>query len=245
MWSVRMRASKTENDRERHISGAEGIYDFSEIRRALINYFERGVKHSRGQPDKIIITIEKINQRIERVTALPVNTFFSNSPDEAMAIVIEKLSSLSISNRAIKTALEVIEKNSMRGATLIDSMNGNRLEKDLNRGVRVSRIHMEKKRRSKILRQIKNLSSEPQRVIEALTIASKVASCKDILAELCISDNPDYTTGYIASRAFGYLRITNIKHPGDPKGGRAFFIKTPCDLENLINYLERTPVLVI
>jgi len=34
-----MRAAKIENDAEEHISGAEGIYNFSEVERLLKNFF--------------------------------------------------------------------------------------------------------------------------------------------------------------------------------------------------------------
>ncbi|GLI53800.1 6-carboxyhexanoate--CoA ligase [Thermodesulfovibrio yellowstonii] len=245
MWSVRMRASKKENNIEKHISGAEGIYDYSQINRVLKQLFKRAFEHSKGKPDKVVITIERINDEIQTVFALPINTFFVNSPEEAFCLISKKLSSIGISDKAILSAFEVIKKYPMRGATLIDSITGERLERDKTRGIRVSRIHMDKGKRIKLIRQIKNLSTQPQRVIEAITIASKVASYPEVVAELCISDNPDYTIGYIASRDLGYLRITNIKNKGETIGGRAFFVKTPCDIEKLTNYLERKPVLVI
>jgi 6-carboxyhexanoate--CoA ligase len=59
MWSVRMRASRFENDSEKHISGAEGIYDLVNIERALKELFKRALNHSKGQPDKIVFTVEK------------------------------------------------------------------------------------------------------------------------------------------------------------------------------------------
>lgn len=245
MWSVRMRASKKENSREKHISGAEGIYDYFQIERALKEYLKRAFEHSKGKPDTIVLTIEKINEEIERIPALPISTFLSNSSEESLKFIKEKLKSLGISEKSINIAFYVINNCQMRGATLIDYLTGERLERDKERGVRVSRIQMEKSKRNRILRKIKNISNQPLRTIEALTIASKVIYYPDVVAELCISDNPDYTTGYIASRDFGYLRITNIKNQGQHKGGRAFFIKTPCDTEALIEYLERKPVLIV
>ncbi|MCX7988123.1 MAG: 6-carboxyhexanoate--CoA ligase [Thermodesulfovibrio sp.] len=245
MWSVRMRASKEEKGKEKHVSGAEGIYDYSKIGQVLKVFLKRAFEHSKGRPDKIVFTVEEIKDRIHTISALPVNTILCNSPEEAFIVIKEKLNSIGISDKALISAYDVIKNLPMRGATLIDSMTGERLEKDKTRGVRVSRIHMENDKRVKLLKQIKRLSTQPQRVIEAITVASKVASCSEIIAELCISDNPDYTTGYIASRNFGYLRITNIKNQGEDFGGRAFFIKTPCNLETLINYLERKPVLVV
>jgi len=81
-------------------------------------------------------------------------------------------------------------------------------------------------------------------VKEALILASKVASHPDVTAEICISDDPDYTTGYIASKQLGYLRIPNIKRRGEKHGGRVFIVKESADIDRLTNYLEKTPVIV-
>jgi 6-carboxyhexanoate--CoA ligase len=82
-------------------------------------------------------------------------------------------------------------------------------------------------------------------VREALTLASKVLSSRRIIAELCVSDDPDYTTGYIASRKFGYVRIPNIKSAGSKEGGRAFFVKEGAGIKEISNYLERVPVMIM
>lgn len=244
MWSLRMRASKIENKEEKHISGAEGIYNIAEVEKVLKQFFKRAIQHPKGLPDKIILTVEKIKEPINEIKVLPVKTVFCISPEEASVFIKEKLLSLGISEKAISSAWDVINHCKMRGASLIDSKTGKRLEPDKERGIRVSRIQMDKKTKTRILRKINKLSKEPQRVIEALTIASKVASVKEIFAEICVSDNPDYTTGYLASKELGYLRITNIKKEGKNKGGRVFFVKTPLDIEKIINFLERTPVIV-
>jgi 6-carboxyhexanoate--CoA ligase len=65
-----------------------------------------------------------------------------------------------------------------------------------------------------------------------------------VLAELCISDDPNYTTGYVASRRFGYVRIPCIKRKGSPCGGRVFFIQEEADVKKIVEYLERTPVVM-
>lgn len=245
MWSLRMRASKIEDNEEIHISGAEGIYNFDEIEKFLKKFFKRAIEHPKGIPDKIVFTVEKIKEQIQSVKALKVKTIFCESPDKAEETINEHLTKLGVSGKAIKEAWNVIKGQRMRGATLIDCLTAERLEPDKKRGVRVSRIQMDRKKRIQILRKIKNFATEPQRVIEAITVASKVASCPEVIAEICVSDNPDYTTGYIASKDFGYLRITNIKKEGEIIGGRAFFVKTPFDIEKLIKFLERTPVIVL
>lgn len=245
MWSLRMRAAKIENDAEEHISGAEGIYNFSEVERLLKKFFQRAIKHSNGMPDKVILTIEKIKEPIHEIKALTVKTIFCSSPDDAQNISREYLINLGISEKAIVTAWNVIKNHKMRGATLIDAFTGGRLEPDKKRGVRVSRIQMATKKRLQILGKIKNFTTEPERVIEAITVASKVISFSEIIAEICVSDNPDYTTGYIASKESGYLRLLNIKNKGEHIGGRAFFVKSPVDLNKMIEFLERTPVIII
>lgn len=240
MWSVRMRASKMES----HISGAEGIYEFNKIERFIKKFFKRAIKHPNGMPDKVVLTVEKIKEPVQEIKVLDVKTVFCKSPEESKEVINEYLIKLGISEKAISSAWDVIENHRLRGATLIDSFTGGRLEPDKKRGIRASRLQMDKKTRVKILRKIKNLTTQPERVIEALTVASKVASRKEVIAEICVSDNQDYTTGYIASKEFGYLRITNIKNEGENIGGRAFFVKTPLNIEKLIKFLEKTPVIV-
>ncbi|WP_353684495.1 6-carboxyhexanoate--CoA ligase [Thermodesulfovibrio sp. 3907-1M] len=240
-----MRASRVEHDKEIHISGAEGIYKFDELERFLKKFFKRATEHPNGFPDKIFFTLEKIKEQIQFIKALPIKTVFCETPEKAKEIINEHLTKLGISEKAITTGWNVIKGQKMRGAALIDCLTGVRIEPNKERGVRVSRIHMDKKRKIQVLRKIKNLTSEPQRVIEAVTVASKVASCSEVVAEICVSDNLNYTTGYIASKEFGYLRITNIKKHGEAIGGRAFFVKTPLKIDKLIKFLEKTPVIVI
>ena len=64
-----------------------------------------------------------------------------------------------------------------------------------------------------------------------------------MLAEVCISDDPDYTTGYVATRSLGYVRVPNMKSAGSPVGGRLFLVNTD-DVAEVVAYLEHTPVLV-
>jgi len=81
--------------------------------------------------------------------------------------------------------------------------------------------------------------------MDALAIATKVADRKESVAELCWSDDPAYTTGYVASRKSGYIRITNMKKKGNPAGGRVFFVNLQgLNLEEYIHYLEKQPVII-
>ncbi len=71
-----------------------------------------------------------------------------------------------------------------------------------------------------------------------------MASHTDIISELCVSDNPDYTTGYVASKSLGYVRIPHIKDRSSMYGGRVFFVKDSVDLNLLKRYLEERPVII-
>ena len=44
---------------------------------------------------------------------------------------------------------------------------------------------------------------------EALILASKIASCKGIVAELCWSDDPSYVIGYVGTKD-NYERIVSL-----------------------------------
>ncbi|MFZ6016864.1 MAG: 6-carboxyhexanoate--CoA ligase [Nitrospirota bacterium] len=269
-WSIRMRASKSvtsnklrvtskkQNKKlslvtrhslllptdEIHISGAEGIYETSEIQKVIKKYTLRALDHPKGRPDRVVITIEDIMEKPEIVPSLPVTTIKCSSTDEAKDAVIKILRSLKVSERAIDVAFELIRKDRMRGAAIITSEKGNRLEPDRERGVRASRLGINKTVLRILSSKLSRLGINTETVKEALILASKVASCEHVIAELCVSDDPDYTTGYVASKKFGYLRIPGIKHKGSKSGGRAFFVKEGINVKDIIDYLERMPVII-
>jgi 6-carboxyhexanoate--CoA ligase len=130
----------------------------------------------------------------------------------------------------------------MRGAMLMD-IEGVRLEPDLLRGVRVIRMGITQKAAAELSKKLGRLGLNNNTVKEALILASKVHRHRIVLGELCISDDPNYTTGYIATRTHGYIRLPRIKKRGVSYGGRAFFIAGG-EVKELIRYLQRTPVLI-
>ncbi len=244
-YELELKKSSKNKNLEIHISGAEGIYQESEILKVSNEYIKRALTHSRGKPDKIIITIEEIKDKIRKISLLPFTTLKCNSPDEARQIIYQKLSNLSISKKAIINSFKVLtSKKTMRGASLITNQSGYRMEPDRERGIRASRLGIEKTAERALNKKLSKMGLNTKIVKEALILASKVASHEDVIAEICISDDPDYNTGYIASKDFGYLRIPNIKRIGERHGGRVFIIKEDCDINELIIYLEKTPVLV-
>ena len=132
----------------------------------------------------------------------------------------------------------------MRGAVIMDANTGERLEPDSCRGVRVSRMDLTPACRSVMECELAAAALGHHRVLEALVLAGKVLGAPGIVAELCWSDDPDYTTGYVADPQAGYQRITDLKAAGDLRGGRVFFVNTAdVSLEELVAYLESQPVL--
>lgn len=230
---------------EIHISGAEGLYDFSEIPEITKEYFLRAVHHTRGRPDKILITLERMTRKPESAPLLPHRTVHCNSPEGARKVVEELLLAAGMSRKAVNCAMRVVTCRTARhGASLLKRESAIRVEPDRQRGVRVSRLGISGETERRLSRRLARQGINTTTVKEALILASKVASCRDVLAELCVSDNPDYTTGYVASRGLGYVRIPFIKHKGSSSGGRVFFIKEGADVARIVEYLERTPVLV-
>lgn len=264
LWSIRMRASKEGKGHKAkgigtteaisrkplagrvHISGAEGLYTRPEINKVLRGYTERALGHPRGLPDSVVITIEKIRKRPGTLSLLPLSTVQCASPEEALNIVRKLLLDSGITKKAVQSSLRIITgKTVMRGAALIDSSSGGRLEPDKQRGVRVSRLGITKDAERRLSKRLAGKGINTDTVREALVLASKVASCKGLVAELCVSDDPDYTTGYIASKELGYVRIPNIKRSGSMHGGRVFFIKPEADIKSIITYLEKTAVIAV
>jgi 6-carboxyhexanoate--CoA ligase len=132
----------------------------------------------------------------------------------------------------------------MRGAAIITAEKGKRLEPDKERGIRVSRLGITNSASKELSSKLSKYNIDNEIVQEALILASKVLSCKHVTAELCVSDDPGYTTGYVASREFGYARIPHLKNKGSKIGGRAFFVKEGIDIGNIMEYLEKKSVLV-
>ena len=102
--------------------------------------------------------------------------------------------------------------------------------------------------KTKYKESLKNDGREGLHLEEALILASKIASCKGIVAELCWSDDPSYVIGYVGTKE-NYERIPILKDKGNPVGGRVFFVDAnqlndDYTLDDLIAYLEKQVVLI-
>ena len=246
-----MRCSKGGPHEEggKHISGAERILREEEVEQELINVYRRAITHERGKPDFINFKIEEIDEDdIIYKKRLNINQHHVNSKEEGLNLAKELLKENSVSEESAQKGIQSLLNlnESMHGAMLIDKDTGERIDNKGHKGVRVTGMASSYITRYK--ESLKNDGREGLHLEEALILASKIASCKGIVAELCWSDDPSYVIGYVGTKD-KYERIPILKEEGNPIGGRAFFVDTNqlndnYTLDDLIDYLEKQVVLI-
>ena len=237
LYSVRMRAAQggPHENGGHHISGAERIVKLEEVGGIAQSLADRALHHSKGTADFINIAVDVIpSNEITYINCLEVEEHRANTIAEAHQLSMDLLQGPDITEVAIQNAITLLKglDSSMRGAMLVDATTGKRIDEG-NRGVRVS--HMDSFDSYAL--------GDNDHMREALVLASKVQSADGIVGELCWSDDPDYTVGYVACNGV-YHRIPNMKELGSDIGGRVFFVQSDIDSESVIEYLEKAPVLV-
>ena len=232
LFSVKMRAARG----GQHISGAERIVPERAIPQLAAAMAERAIEHAKGRPDFINIKVELAPEPVF-LKALHVSTHGANTPEEGWAIARSLLAADGITR--IDEILGLFhETYGMRGAMLLDADTLERLEPDVSRGVRAT--FMDDAASGKM-----GFPSEKNHYAEAIVLATKVANAPGIVGEICMSDDPGYVTGYVASRRIGYARITCLKKKGDPAGGRIFLYRGPREkVGDTIDFIQRRCVLV-
>lgn len=229
-YSIRMRSSADGC----HISGAERLAPATELPQLASAMTSRALHHDKGRPDTIHITVDKIEEStISTVPALVPFLESNSSPGDARKLIAQRLHAAGI--QAADIAVEMAYSlTGLRGAALIDSSSGQRLDPNPARGVRVSTFDA-------ISHPSKDCAKD--HFHEALILASKVHSAPGIVAEICLSDDPYYTRGYLALDGI-FHRIPNIKDHGSTLGTRIFIVEPGTDIPELIDYLENTPVYI-
>ncbi len=235
MFSIRMRSSL----HGKHVSGAERICKGEDIGETVRELLTRPKEY-----DHISLKIERVEvKEIEK--ALPIKTYTFERVEEAREFAIDMLEREGIKASILKKLFRELdtgaspEGGNMRGAMIVDMESGNRLEPDKRRGIRTVRIDWAS--RKFITDQLLEKGYTP-RTVDALAIATKNIHC-GVVAEVCWSDDPDYTTGYIASKSLGYIRISPFKRKGSPYGGRIYFVKRG-EKDRVITCLEREAFLI-
>ncbi len=236
-YSLKMRASKG----DLHISGAEKIVREGELEAYCARLLQRAMKHSKGKPDMVNLKVEELDEGdILFLQALPVSTVQTADAAEGMEQVRHFLDRLGLAHTSEILSIWQ-ESYGMRGAILLDADTLERLEPDQERGVRAT--YMDRDTEGS---RLQDTCIAKNHFNEALVLATKVVNHPNILAELCISDDPDYVTGYIASKELGYVRITCLKEMGSSNGGRVFLFRGNHqeELSGCIDYLQKKKVLV-
>ena len=256
-YSLKMRASQQvgegEQKREQHISGAERIVNRDSVEAVCTAMVRRAMTHSKGDPDFINVKIEKIHESdIQILKALPVTRVdvetWQEGLEKAFGFINKTVSDgllrearndeygVLIKDFAQKLPELLRETFPMRGAMLYDIATGERLEPDHERGVRAT--YMDALHSSEV-------DSCKNHFNEAIVLATKVANAPGMVAEFCVSDDPNYVTGYVASKELGYVRIMKMKEMGDENGGRIFlFDSRKASAEECIEYLQKKKILV-
>ena len=232
LFSVKMRASREGT----HISGAEKIVPAAAAPRTVAALVERALGHAKGVPDFISVKVAAPGD-IQRLPALSVTTHRTRTAAEGRALAARLLASAGIT-RIDEIMARFAETYGMRGAMLLDADTLERLEPDPARGVRATYMDDADS-------LAKGTASGKNHYAEAIVLATKVQYAPGIVGEICVSDDPGYVTGYVATRELGYRRITVIKEMGDPNGGRIFLYRGPRgQVPETIRFLEEQSVVV-
>jgi 6-carboxyhexanoate--CoA ligase len=247
-YSIRMRASAG----NRHVSGAERIISSNKLD-ATVQALVTRARNRKTAPEHISITIDRLgNLPISTLIALDVVTVNTPDMNTGHSAASRILHSLGISEQSVMTSLNLLSNGAapfglnMRGAMIIDALTGERMETDHERGVRASRFDWTDEALDTITKKLAAIGLTHFRTQEALALATKVAHAPGIIAELCWSDEPDYTAGYVASRSIGYVRFPILKLQDDPRGGRVFFVdRNTLNMEVFTHYLQFEPVLIV
>lgn len=247
LYSIRMRSTRGGH----HLSGAERLATAAELDQLAAAMVQRALGHSRGQAETIRLSIDQVQEdRIQHAVLPDLRTWLVDDYKLGRQAAGRILCDAGVSAKAVEAAMTSMAEGaapdgrSMRGAMLVDAISGERLEPDQMRGVRVSRMDLSARARQALNDALQALGLDNDHVREALVLAGKVLTAPGVVAELCWSDDPDYTAGYVASPREGYVRFPHLKPVGDERGGRAFFISADRSrLASLIEYLQSQPVL--
>lgn len=248
LYSIRMHASLAGS----HISGAERITHKDEVGPVTASLVARAMSHERGCPDSVTVTVDELDvTKMVTLPALMVTDKRKSNFQDGLALALYELEAAGVTLVAASSSMGKLTSGAspdcgnMRGAMIVDAVTGARLEPDQLRGVRARAVDYAQGEMDMLAETVSTHGLYGTHFPEALALATKVASAPGIVAELCISDDPSYVTGYVSSPRNGYVRITPVKSDGDPAGGRAFFVNPEAfNMDAFIDYMRETPALV-
>ncbi|WP_049756073.1 MULTISPECIES: 6-carboxyhexanoate--CoA ligase [Persephonella] len=239
-YSIKLRASRD----GKHLSGGERIVLKDKIEEAVNQLYR---KAEPKDPDEINIKIESIKEKpLVIKSSLKIENIICEDYKSSNQIALEILKrSTGIPVERLKELIDLVHTGSapdgsnMRGAMIVNQK-GERIELDHFRGIRTTTVDFLD--RDKILKKLVK-KGYTERTVDALCLTTKNMLYPDMIAEYCISDEPDYITGYVSTKDF-YYRITPLKSEGNPKGGRIYFVRNSIDLQDFYRFLQEKPVLI-
>ncbi len=248
LYSLRMHARRE----SRHLSGGERLVGAADLEKATAALVRRALEHPRGRAEEIRLAVDLVPPaEIRHGLLLDLRTYLVADYRQGRQAARRLLRDAGISTGAVIAAMDWVAQGAapdgraMRGAMLIDAESGARLEADPARGVRASRMDLTPTAEAELRARLGEQGLDNAHVREALVLASKVLAAPQVLAELCWSDDPDYTAGYVATRDLGYVRFPQLKPLGEERGGRAFFVRgAGLDREGLVAFLEQAVLLI-
>lgn len=240
LFSIKVRASKD----GKHVSGSERIVPYRKIDETILHLCKRGEKK---EPDQIVFKIQEIKEEITFIEKpLKIVELRFNSFQEANKKAVEILEKeTGIPRKRIIELIELVHKGAspdgenMRGAMIVNQT-GKRIELDSYRGIRTSYVDFLDRERA--VEEAKK-AGFTERTVDALALTTKNMFYKDMIAEYCISDEPDYTTGYVSTKDT-YFRFIPLKERNNNKGGRIYFVKNKTDIQDFYRFLQKKPVII-
>ncbi len=240
MLSLRMRAEL----KGQHVSGAERLIKPDQLEKTIKELIKRPKAY-----DKMVITLERIDKVYAVEKALPIYSYDFKEVEKAHAFAVELLQKEGVRDAVAWRAVELLKEGpnpkggNMRGAVLMDLQTGERLEPDMERGIRTVRVDW--RDRKAVIEALKRRGIKRRylmRLLDALALATKTVYC-GVVAELCWSDDPEYTTGYVAGRKIGYVRLKPMKREGVGIGGRVYFVNRE-SCKDIIDCLQEKAVFI-
>ncbi|WP_457623517.1 6-carboxyhexanoate--CoA ligase [Persephonella sp.] len=240
LYSIKIRASKDGN----HVSGSERIVKKEYLKKVLNELVD---KTYIKDPELINIKIEEIKIKpliVKKTLEIKEHQFKNVEESKRFAVDIIHTATR-IKKDKIYELINTVHLGSspdgsnMRGAMIVNEL-GERIELDKFRGVRTTTVDFID--RDRILKRLKDIGLT-NRTADALCISTKNMLYKDMTAEYCISDEADYTVGYVSVKG-EYHRLNPAKEYGNPKGGRIYFVRNNIDIYDFYKFLQETPVLI-
>ncbi|MHB8421748.1 MAG: 6-carboxyhexanoate--CoA ligase [Leptospirales bacterium] len=253
LYSLRMRAFLEEN----HLAGGEDIVNLESLPTRMLELLDCGMvassKNFPDSPHSINIKIDPIRPgEIREESLLPVFCLKTSSGDETWQFLKEAFSFIETSFEMpdlniYKLAEDLLSKDRppISGASIL-LPSGELLI--LNQtGVRVTHFGIRPSLRTDLTQEsVIHVAGTGRRFIEALQISSKVLSHPETVFEICFSDNPEYTTGYLSVRGIGYIRLPYAKLSGISSGGRIIGLRKTFKqsaVPEIVHYLTQVPIL--